>query len=301
MRMKTPLLLSLLVGLGLAFVIGTAFLYAAPQTTPVTKRIAPQSMPAPALQQALTAPQKPSSTAPLPLSIHTVGPPTATPTVIAVATSTQVTVSIQIIDPGLIPNSVNLLRLGPAGAQPAILGTMQNAGNGLYAFTATFDEPVVGFIQLQVSAAFAGSLSRILSNVITLGVGITPPPGWIVNQDGYNDYSLYSPASNAAISAGGVDTPPDMTVTSVGNPASLPLTSFFNGDAAGWFATYESVTTTTVAGHQVLIASDLASSIPRTPSLAAYVAQQSTSVLIITGGSLSEQQFNLMLQSLQLP
>jgi hypothetical protein len=79
---------------------------------------------------------------------------------ILAGTSTQVTVTIQITDPVLIPSSVNLLQLGPTGAQPTILGVMQSAGNGIYTLQKAFNTTVTGQIQLQVSAAFRGSFNE---------------------------------------------------------------------------------------------------------------------------------------------
>jgi len=106
-----------------------------------------------------------------------IGTPTATPSMITVNTPTQVMVSIQITDPRLVPNSVNLLRLSATGAQSTILGVMQTAGNGTYSLQPAFDESVPGAVQLQVSAAFQGSLLRVLSNVVTVSAwGVLADP-----------------------------------------------------------------------------------------------------------------------------
>jgi hypothetical protein len=111
------------------------------------------------------------------LATHTVGTATATPPMITVGTSTQVTVTIQITDPALIANSVNLLRLGAPGTQPAVLGVMQSAGNGIYTLDPTFNEQSTGQVQLQVSAAFKGALQRVLSNVVIVSVwGVIADP-----------------------------------------------------------------------------------------------------------------------------
>jgi len=104
------------------------------------------------------------------LATHTVGTATATLATIPVGTSTQITVSIQITDPALITSSVNLLRLGAAGTQPTILGVMQSARNGTYSLQHVFTESTTGQVQLQVSAAFTGTLQRVLSNIVTVNV-----------------------------------------------------------------------------------------------------------------------------------
>lgn len=93
-------------------------------------------------------------------TVHSLGTATATPSIIAVNTSTDVTVAIQITDPALIPNSVNLLQLGASGTQPMILGVMQSAGNGNYVLSHAFT----------ASAAFRGSLRRALSNVVVVNL-----------------------------------------------------------------------------------------------------------------------------------
>lgn len=110
----------------------------------------------------------------------TVGTPTATPHSpfgVIVNTPTTVTVNVQIADPNVLANGVNLLRLNPAGS-PTILGMMHDDGlNGdavggdkIFSLRLSFTEVNVGQIQLQVSAAFKGQLRRILSPVVLLNV-----------------------------------------------------------------------------------------------------------------------------------
>lgn len=276
--------------------IGCLWLYARPQAAPHVQSLTSSE------PQAPSAPKTSPVAVTRPLAItHTVGNATATPLLITVGTSTQVTVTVQITDPTLIPNSVNLLRLGVIGTQATILGQLQSAGNGVYTFQQNFNEPAVGFIQLQVSAAFRGALNRALSNTMTVGVGVSAPVGWMITQDDASDYGLYDPVASAAVNAGGVDTRPDITITSLNNPSALSLSNFFTSDENGWFSTYQSVTTTTISGHQAIVANDLASPVPRVPRLAAYISQGPTSVLVVTAEASSQGQFNSILQSLQLP
>ena len=96
---------------------------------------------------------------------HSLGTPSATPAVVTVHMPTTVTVMIQISDPLVIASSVNLLRLGPPGTQPTILGVMQNTSAGMYSLQYVFAEPTTGQLLLQVSAAFTGSLLRVKASV----------------------------------------------------------------------------------------------------------------------------------------
>jgi hypothetical protein len=116
-------------------------------------------------------------------STHSVGMATSTPAIIAVNTPTQVTVTVQIVDTELITNSVNLIQLSPAGSQSAILGTMPCNSSGVCTLSTVLNESAVGQVQLQVSAAFKGSLQRVLSNPIQLSV-------WNAQPVTYNDPSF---------------------------------------------------------------------------------------------------------------
>jgi hypothetical protein len=176
----------LVLGIVIVLGIGALWLYAAPQSAPPAPPTLAQSADSSSPSQQQPASSTPATGSPaalLPLAItHTVGTAAATPTVIATGTSTQVTVTILITDQALIPNSVNLLRLGASGTQSTILGVMQSAGNGAYSLQHSFNEPAAGQIQLQVSAAFQGALQRILSNVVIVSVQNTPKITWSVPQ-----------------------------------------------------------------------------------------------------------------------
>jgi hypothetical protein len=109
------------------------------------------------------------------------------PSVIPTNLPTQVLFTIAIPDPTLIPNSINLLRLGATGTQPTIIGVMHDdgkngdavAGDGIYSLQVTFNEPLTHVIQVQASAAFRGQLKRTLPGLLNLAVtidGTTPLP-----------------------------------------------------------------------------------------------------------------------------
>lgn len=113
-----------------------------------------------------------------PAALPTIGTPVATPSIIAKNTPTTVTVTTQITDTGLIPSSVNLLRLGATSTQPTILGKMHDdglngdalAGDHIYTLLVLFNEPSAGQIQLEVSAAFRGQLRRAISKITQIAV-----------------------------------------------------------------------------------------------------------------------------------
>jgi len=111
----------------------------------------------------------------------------AFPTALAINKATVITLTIPIPDPALIPNSVNLLKLGPSDAQPTILGILHDdgksgdavAGDGIYTIQVPFDETSTGNFQLEVSAAFRGLLRRVVTPPITIAVtldGTIPLP-----------------------------------------------------------------------------------------------------------------------------
>jgi len=75
----------------------------------------------------------------------------------------------EISDPALIPNSVNLLQLEPPADSLRSLDNFrlweQHLHNHVY-----LQPERRGSLQIQVSAAFRGTLKRVLSNVMTLSV-----------------------------------------------------------------------------------------------------------------------------------
>jgi hypothetical protein len=238
MNMKAIILaLGIVVVLG----IGAAWLYAAPQSTstiPPTTAQQANPLSSPQQQKQSSAAPTPTSSVPRPLAItHTVGTATATPAMITVGTSSQVTVTIQITDPVLIPTSVNLIRLGAIGTQPTILAVMRSVGNGTFSLQRVFNEPSAGQIQLQVSAAFQGSLQRVLSNVLVV-------PVWnLVSISGPIVFSLSIPQDwSAAVQPNITNIFPsnksfdqnkeyagDIVIYVDGNPNNLLASDYYNG------------------------------------------------------------------------
>jgi hypothetical protein len=147
---------------------GVLFLIAAPHGA--QQDSLPSRQPAPAPAQAGQASSTTSANEQIATTTPTLGTPVAMPNMIVAATSTAVTVTVQITDPTLIPGSVNLLLLGGAGTEPTILGVMQSAGNSVYSLQPVFDESTTGELQLQVSAAFQGLLRRVTSPIVQVAV-----------------------------------------------------------------------------------------------------------------------------------
>jgi hypothetical protein len=180
--------------------LGVVYLSARPQPGPVAQDV--QNL------------AKPTSTQPAPLALatstHAVGTATATPAIIAVNTPTQVTVTVQITDPTLIQNSVNLLLLGASGTQPTVLGVMQSVPNGLYSLQPVFNEPTTGQIQLEVSAAFQGLLKRVISPIVQI-------PVWNARPATYTDpsFSIIIPENWTAASQTSTAAEPADSVRSV--------------------------------------------------------------------------------------
>lgn len=159
--------------------VGGVWLYGQ-QARPVAPQSPPSFHARPSSSQAQSSTTRPAVTpeASTATNTPTLALPSATPALIIVNTSTLVTVTVQILDPTLVPGSVNLLRLGATGTQPTILGVMHDdglngdavAGDHIYSLRVPFNEPAPGQIQLQVSAAFRGLLRRVLSSYIGINV-----------------------------------------------------------------------------------------------------------------------------------
>jgi hypothetical protein len=255
--------------------------------------------------------------APVPtMATSAVGLPTVTPAIIAVNTPTTVTITVQITDPTVLPNGVNLLRLGATGTQPKILGVMNNDGmNGdavandtVYSLQVSFKEPTTGQIQLQVSAAFRGQLKRILTGVATIQVW-SPiktslplkadlPPKWIAIDDSDKHTNLYSDESLQSIAGGDTETPPDITISVLPNPTGLPTEQFVEAYRAGWFTHYAQVTNIAIANINSVEASDSNALIPHTPSLAVFVPVGSD-IYVITSLEADSDEFMGLLATVQ--
>src|SRR5207247_1604018 len=113
---------------------------------------------------------------PSPLAAPTVGTPSLSPQVVPVGTTTVVTITTEITDPGFIPGRANLQRLDANGRVVAVVGTLRDAGGNKLTMSVPLSESVPGSIFLRVSAAFRGLLKRVFSPVIVITVSAAPAP-----------------------------------------------------------------------------------------------------------------------------
>src|SRR5208337_3373055 len=116
------------------------------------------------------------------LATPVVGPINGSPTTIPAGSPTQVTVTVQITDPTLIPGSVNLLLEDATGKILKTLGVMHDdgkngdavAGDKIFTLLVSFNPSQPGQIYLQASAAFKGLQQRVTSPVLIITVTGTP-------------------------------------------------------------------------------------------------------------------------------
>lgn len=201
---------------------GAIWLYAMPLALPTAQYASKQPMPISTSSIGAPEPRQATSGTSQPLLMafagtHSLGTATATPAMITANMPTPVTVTISITDPALITTSVNLLQLGASGTQPTILGLMQNTGGGLYSLQHVFNASTTGQIQLEVSAAFVGSLQR-LTKVLS-AIPIVQPPTFTSANMGLTlnypaDWSVQQNSST-------------ITFSNVPSPSTTPSSSFF--------------------------------------------------------------------------
>jgi hypothetical protein len=107
----------------------------------------------------------------------------ATPLSIGVNSPTTVVITASITDPLLLPESVTLLRLSSDGSGSAtVVGILNDngvagdavAGDHLFTSSLQLDESYPGPIAFEVTAAFIGTLRRVISSPVTIIVqGLT--------------------------------------------------------------------------------------------------------------------------------
>ena len=287
----------------IAIILGEVWLVAAPQ--------APEQRQSTPAQARHVIPDHSSATAATPPTL-TVGTPNATPSLITVNTSTTVTVTVQ-INPVPLPGGVNLLRLGTTGTQPTILGVMHDDGkngdavanDGMYTLQVVLNSSTPTPLQLEVSAAFSGSLKRVMSGVVNVNftaikaIG-TLPADWTTYDNTADQSDIFSSQALSSINSGDDETPPDFVISASPNPSSQSLQAFVANYQNGWFAVYNSVSSTTIDGRPAIIADDSNAAVPHVPGLAAFVAGNS-SVYVITALTEDASEFLTFLGSLKIP
>ena len=108
---------------------------------------------------------------------NAVGMLQANPGVVVVNTPTDVTFTLPVSDPSLIPTSITLLRLSPDG-QRSVVGSLRDNGlagdavaeDSIYGARLHLNESEVGTFSFQASIAFRGQLRRVLSEPMRFAV-----------------------------------------------------------------------------------------------------------------------------------
>ncbi|MDB5388762.1 MAG: hypothetical protein JWM11_4408 [Planctomycetaceae bacterium] len=106
----------------------------------------------------------------------TVGTLNATPAYIVVNTSTPVLFTVQITDPSVFHDGVNLLRIDGNGKTIGTIGVMRDdglngdavAGDKVLSYVATLNESSAGALDYRASAAFRGVVKRIITSIVTV-------------------------------------------------------------------------------------------------------------------------------------
>lgn len=127
--------------------------------------------------------------APSPTPAPIIGLTKASPTFTTINTPTQITVTSVITDPTVIPTGVNLTRVNDDGKATTVMGQLHDdgrngdavAGDKIFSYQFTVNQPTEGMVAMQVSAAFKGVLRRSVSSIVVVAVsqnGVLPPdPG----------------------------------------------------------------------------------------------------------------------------
>ena len=198
-----------------------------------------------------------------------IGPVSSTPTVVTINMPTPVIITAQITDSTLIPNSVNVLRLGASGTTPTVIGTMHDdgqngdavAGDHIYTLQTTFTEQASGQIQLQISAAFRGVLRRLTAALPS--IPISPAQTFVSTSTGITlnypaDWSNITQTTYSII-LGNVATPSPLGISFFqvhympqANAGLLSISEWFTDFSAQLPSPPGSVSTTSVNGYSAV-------------------------------------------------
>ena len=196
------------------------------------------------------------------------------------------------IIPAYEPIALEITFSAPEETVPGVYeGTIQLKGDGGESSQETNAKPLS--ITLEI-------VERVTLPVGESEVSFTAPPEWRVSLDEVDDISLYSPAAIHEIDAGGLVTPPDITITSLTNPTSLSISDFLDQYEQGWYATYDKIDFVVLNGHDAALLSDTAAPIPRVPEFAAFIFIEGN-VIVETANLDSQQEFGDVLASFQIP
>lgn len=231
-----------------------------------------------------------------------IGETAVTPTVVGINTPTQVTVTTRISDTTLIPASINLLKVDAGGNTVANVGRMFDdgthgdaaAGDNLFSVNVALNETTTGRAFFQVSAAFRGTVKRVLSPLVHVSVWknsdipdigtLLVPQGWSVRTEG-GIARLTSPELEAERVTGEADVPlSDITLVTFRADTTTALEVVANGYEDGWFTAYRSHWTTNLHGLEAVSYSDIGATPAHVP-LAAWFVRKDENVYMFRLGS----------------
>ena len=151
------------------------------------------------------------------------------PATIQANSATPVKLTVAIGDPTVLDTGLFLQRVNADGSVTN-LGVMRDDGtNGdalkgdrIFTLTPTFNETQTGVIRLRASVAFRNQVKRVMTDVLTIPVGVKIPPTFGATILGGGNTKLVVPpqATDVEIVAGIAAVPPATIVAPVGN---LPL------------------------------------------------------------------------------
>jgi hypothetical protein len=236
-----------------AILLAGILLWAAPQG--VQRKVAPVVPSTSSTQSTAVSvqPLAPSPTASLvaaATTTHNIDWVSISPSTMSSGAGTPVTITAQISDPAVIRNSINLIFVSSTGT-PQIIGTLNDNGvNGdatandnIFTIVMPFARYPSGTVDLRISAAFTGSLTRAQSGLFELN--IVPPVAtstWTTLTDSQQLLSIQVPSAwNLVVSESPGDDPgtiknvhfefPDGTIVfTISVDSTSSLDALQNGD-----------------------------------------------------------------------
>jgi hypothetical protein len=135
-------------------------------------------------------------------AIHTIGQVTLSPSLIGAGTSQPITLTATITDPDVIASSVDVVYSRPGIPGATILGTLHDdglngdaiAGDDVYTLVFTLPSLSAGEVDLQVTAAFKGVITRTKSPLVPVYINpAASTAGWTPFSDSLNLFTVSLP------------------------------------------------------------------------------------------------------------
>jgi len=208
---------------------------------------------------------------------HSIDGVQANPSAVTTGLVTKVIVTASISDQDVIAAGVNLLSVAADGSVIKIIGPMHDDGlNGdatandhIFSLQLNMDGSVSGNLYYRVSAAFKGSLTRVLSGVILVGVWnqttldnipitFNAPPQWSIQPVPSNS-SFRRVVSNvlhySAISVSSLQNESqfEISIRQNANPQQLTVDNWFTSKSSTIAVPILSTATVTVSGQSALV------------------------------------------------